>query len=235
MSGNRPQQNAGGASSVPSTSSGTSNSNGGGSNAVISNGNNSGTVVPSRTLAAASGLSVPTLAAVPSGRGGFASLSRPSGSSGSRKKAHHQTPLYNGLLNSYEDKSNDFVWLVFLRLTLTLWLLAAFWLSTLPAPSASKWLKRHIWQSVDTVFGKYGTHIWKLILDLCDIIEGPFAKNIIPSCILIVHNACTYPLMSLIWIISIIGFIESLVLLKHFSLRCSVSLFLTLFCGFCLL
>uniref|UniRef100_A0A674N996 COP1 E3 ubiquitin ligase n=1 Tax=Takifugu rubripes TaxID=31033 RepID=A0A674N996_TAKRU len=109
MSGNRPQQNAGGASSVPGTSSGTSNSNGGGSNAAISNGNNSGTVVPSRTLAAASGLSVPTLAAVPSGRGGFASLSRPSGSSGSRKKAHHQTPLYNGLLNSYEDKSNDFV------------------------------------------------------------------------------------------------------------------------------
>ncbi|CAG10910.1 unnamed protein product, partial [Tetraodon nigroviridis] len=29
--------------------------------------------------------------------------------SGSRKKAHHPTPLYNGLLNSYEDKSNDFV------------------------------------------------------------------------------------------------------------------------------
>uniref|UniRef100_A0A3B4YHN1 COP1 E3 ubiquitin ligase n=1 Tax=Seriola lalandi dorsalis TaxID=1841481 RepID=A0A3B4YHN1_SERLL len=116
MSGNRPQLNAGGASSVPSTSSsstgGTGNTNGGGgSNAVTSNGNNSGNVVPSRTLAAAGegGLSVPTLAAVPSSRGGFASLSRPSASSGSRKKSLHQAPLYNGLLNSYEDKSNDFV------------------------------------------------------------------------------------------------------------------------------
>lgn len=120
MSSNRPQQSPGGASSVPGTSSsgsagGTGNTNGGGgSNAVTSNGNNSGNVVPSRTLAAASegGLSVPTLAAVPSSRGGFASLSRPSASSGSRKKSLHQTPLYNGLLNSYEDKSNDFVWLV---------------------------------------------------------------------------------------------------------------------------
>lgn len=120
MSGNRPHQSPGGAGSVPSTSSGsgtggTGNSNGGGgSNAVSGNGNNSGNVVPSRTLAATSegGLSVPSLAAVPSSRGGFASLSRPSASSGSRKKSLHQTPLYNGLLNSYEDKSNDFVWLV---------------------------------------------------------------------------------------------------------------------------
>uniref|UniRef100_A0A8C4DR44 COP1 E3 ubiquitin ligase n=1 Tax=Dicentrarchus labrax TaxID=13489 RepID=A0A8C4DR44_DICLA len=116
MSSNRPQLNAGGASSVPGTSSnstgGTGNTNGGGgSNSVTSNGNNSGNVVPSRTLAPAGdgGLSVPTLAAVPSSRGGFASLSRPSASSGSRKKSLHQTPLYNGLLNSYEDKSNDFV------------------------------------------------------------------------------------------------------------------------------
>uniref|UniRef100_A0A8C4DS32 COP1 E3 ubiquitin ligase n=1 Tax=Dicentrarchus labrax TaxID=13489 RepID=A0A8C4DS32_DICLA len=120
MSSNRPQLNAGGASSVPGTSSnstgGTGNTNGGGgSNSVTSNGNNSGNVVPSRTLAPAGdgGLSVPTLAAVPSSRGGFASLSRPSASSGSRKKSLHQTPLYNGLLNSYEDKSNDFVWLLF--------------------------------------------------------------------------------------------------------------------------
>ncbi|XP_042370988.1 E3 ubiquitin-protein ligase COP1-like, partial [Plectropomus leopardus] len=119
MSSNRPQQSAGGASSVPSTSSssnsstgGTGNTNGsGGSSAVTSNGNNSGNVVPSRTLAPASdgGLSVPTLAAVPSSRNGLASLSRPSASSGSRKKSLHQAPLYNGLLNSYEDKSNDFV------------------------------------------------------------------------------------------------------------------------------
>lgn len=125
MSNNRPLQSSGGASSVPSTSSsssssgtgGTGNSNGGGggSNAVPSNGNSSGNLVPSRTLTAATegGLSVPSLAAVPSSRGGFASLCRPSASSGSRKKSLHQTPLYNGLLNSYEDKSNDFVWWVF--------------------------------------------------------------------------------------------------------------------------
>lgn len=124
MSTNRPQQSAGGASSVPGTSSsstgGSGNTNGGGgSNAVTSNvnGNNSGNVVPSRTLAAAGEVasSVPTLAAVPSSRSGFASLSRPSASSGSRKRSLHQTPLYNGLLNSYEDKSNDFVWLVHSR------------------------------------------------------------------------------------------------------------------------
>uniref|UniRef100_A0A3Q0QVK3 COP1 E3 ubiquitin ligase n=1 Tax=Amphilophus citrinellus TaxID=61819 RepID=A0A3Q0QVK3_AMPCI len=118
MSSNRPQQSAAGASSVPSTSSsssstgGTGNTNGGGgSSTPTSNGNTSGNVVPSRTLAAAGegGLSVPTLAAVPSPRGGFASLSRPSASSGSRRRSLHQAPLYNGLLNSYEDKSNDFV------------------------------------------------------------------------------------------------------------------------------
>uniref|UniRef100_A0A3Q3ILY9 RING-type domain-containing protein n=1 Tax=Monopterus albus TaxID=43700 RepID=A0A3Q3ILY9_MONAL len=113
MSNNRPQQSAAGESSVPSTSStGTGSTNGGGgSNAITSNGNNSGNVVPTRTLAAAgeSSLSVPTLAAVPSSRGGFASLSRPSASSSSKKKSLHQAPLYNGLLNSYEDKSNDFV------------------------------------------------------------------------------------------------------------------------------
>lgn len=126
MSSNRSQQSGGGggASSVPSTSSssssntgGTGNTtgSGGGSSAVTSNGNNGGNVVPSRSFAAAAGeggLSVPTLAAVQSSRGGFASLSRPSASSGSRKKSLHQAPLYNGLLNSYEDKSNDFVWLV---------------------------------------------------------------------------------------------------------------------------
>lgn len=127
MSSNRPHQSSGGASSVPSTSSsnssssgagstGNSNGGGGGSSAVPGNsGNSSGNLVPSRTLTAATegGLSVPSLAAVPSSRGGFASLCRPSASSGSRKKSLHQTPLYNGLLNSYEDKSNDFVWWVF--------------------------------------------------------------------------------------------------------------------------
>ncbi|XP_062413705.1 E3 ubiquitin-protein ligase COP1 [Pungitius pungitius] len=103
----------GGASPVPSTSNvsgsagGTGSTNGGGG----TNGNNSGNVVPSRTPTGTSegGLSVPSLAAVPASRGGFASLSRPTASSGSRKKSLHQAPLYNGLLNSYEDKSNDFV------------------------------------------------------------------------------------------------------------------------------
>ncbi|XP_032422284.1 E3 ubiquitin-protein ligase COP1 [Xiphophorus hellerii] len=100
MSGSRPQQSGGGASSVPgSTSSSSSSSTGGsGSNAVTSNGPATGNVVPSRTLGATNEA------------GSFASLtSRPSASSGSRKKSLHQAPLYNGLLNSYEDKSNDFV------------------------------------------------------------------------------------------------------------------------------
>uniref|UniRef100_A0A7N8YG75 COP1 E3 ubiquitin ligase n=1 Tax=Mastacembelus armatus TaxID=205130 RepID=A0A7N8YG75_9TELE len=116
MSSHRPQQSAGGAGSVPSTSSSGSTggpgstNGGGGSNAVTSNGNTAGNVVPSRTSGAAGegGLSVPSLP-VPSSRGGFSSLSRPSASSGSRKRSLHQAPLYNGLLNSYEDKSNDFV------------------------------------------------------------------------------------------------------------------------------
>ncbi|XP_007552569.1 E3 ubiquitin-protein ligase COP1 [Poecilia latipinna] len=105
MSGSRPQQSGGGgASSVPGTSTSSSSSSsssstgGSGSNAVTSNGPAAGNVVPSRTLAATNEA------------GSFASLtSRPSASSGSRKKSLHQAPLYNGLLNSYEDKSNDFV------------------------------------------------------------------------------------------------------------------------------
>ena len=58
-------------------------------------------------------LSVPVLAAVQqASRSGLASLSRPtSWSSGSGKKRSLQpAPLYPGLLHSYEDKSNDFVW-----------------------------------------------------------------------------------------------------------------------------
>ncbi|XP_038156443.1 E3 ubiquitin-protein ligase COP1 isoform X1 [Cyprinodon tularosa] len=98
MSGSRPQQSGGGVSSVPGTSSSSSNNNSSSSDAVTSNGPAAGNLVPSRTLAATSG------------GGSFASLttSRPS-ASGSRKKSLHQAPLYNGLLNSYEDKSNDFV------------------------------------------------------------------------------------------------------------------------------
>lgn len=131
MASNRPQQSASGASSMPSTSSSssggagnTSSGVGGGSNNVTSNGSSSGNVVPSRTLAAAGegGLSsVPTMAAVSSSRGGFPSLSRPASSSSSRKKSLHQAPLHNGLLNSYEDKSNDFVWLVLRTVTLWAW------------------------------------------------------------------------------------------------------------------
>uniref|UniRef100_A0A3Q2UK95 COP1 E3 ubiquitin ligase n=1 Tax=Fundulus heteroclitus TaxID=8078 RepID=A0A3Q2UK95_FUNHE len=102
MSGNRPQQSGGGASSVPGTSSSSNNNSsstgGAGSNTVTSNGPAAGNVVPSRTLAGTSE------------GGSFASLTgRPSAASGSRKKSLHQAPLYNGLLNSYEDKSNDFV------------------------------------------------------------------------------------------------------------------------------
>ncbi|KAM6948585.1 E3 ubiquitin-protein ligase COP1 isoform 2-T2 [Aplochiton taeniatus] len=118
MSSNRQQQSGDGASSVPSTSSNsnntgsTANANGGSSNATSNlNGNNSGNVVPSRVLpTVVEGSPVPALA-VHSSRGGLASLSRPSPSSsgGSRKRSVHQAPLYNGLLNSYEDKSNDFV------------------------------------------------------------------------------------------------------------------------------
>uniref|UniRef100_A0A674C831 COP1 E3 ubiquitin ligase n=1 Tax=Salmo trutta TaxID=8032 RepID=A0A674C831_SALTR len=96
MSSNRQQQTGGGAGPGPGSSSstgGTTNANGatsvtlGGNDSA--NVNNSPNVVPSRTLAAA-------------GEG--------SSSSGtSRKRPLHQAPLYNGLLNSYEDKSNDFV------------------------------------------------------------------------------------------------------------------------------
>ncbi|XP_056148992.1 E3 ubiquitin-protein ligase COP1 isoform X2 [Lampris incognitus] len=108
MSSNRPQQSAAGANSVPGTSTSSTgsptNTNGNGSNAT-GNGNNAGNVVPSRTLAAAGDGG---LTAMQSSRGGFASLSRPAASA-IRKRSLHQAPLYNGLLNSYEDKSNDFV------------------------------------------------------------------------------------------------------------------------------
>uniref|UniRef100_A0A4W5L7N9 COP1 E3 ubiquitin ligase n=1 Tax=Hucho hucho TaxID=62062 RepID=A0A4W5L7N9_9TELE len=121
MSSNRQQQTGGGAGPGTSSSStgGTTNANGatsvGGnvsanvntsSNVV----NNSSNVVPSRTLATTGdGLLVPA-AAVQSPIS-LATLSRPSSSSSgtSRKRPLHQAPLYNGLLNSYEDKSNDFV------------------------------------------------------------------------------------------------------------------------------
>ncbi|XP_061588832.1 E3 ubiquitin-protein ligase COP1 isoform X2 [Cololabis saira] len=121
MSGGRPQQPGCVGGSVPGTSgssSGSSSAAGAagaaGSNGVTSNQSNgspAGSVAPRPAAAAASegGSAVPSLATVPSSRGGFASLSRPTATSGSRKKSLHPAPLYNGLLNSYEDKSNDFV------------------------------------------------------------------------------------------------------------------------------
>uniref|UniRef100_A0A8C7ICC9 COP1 E3 ubiquitin ligase n=1 Tax=Oncorhynchus kisutch TaxID=8019 RepID=A0A8C7ICC9_ONCKI len=114
MSSNRQQQTGGGTGPGTSSSStgGTTNANGAtsvGGN-VSTNVNNSSNVVPSRTLATTGdGLLVPA-AAVQSPIN-LATLSRPSSSSSgtSRKRPLHQAPLYNGLLNSYEDKSNDFV------------------------------------------------------------------------------------------------------------------------------
>uniref|UniRef100_A0A8C8C471 RING-type domain-containing protein n=1 Tax=Oncorhynchus tshawytscha TaxID=74940 RepID=A0A8C8C471_ONCTS len=94
MASNRQQQTGGGTGPGTSSSStgGTTNANGAtsvGGN-VSTNVNNSSNVVPSRTLATTGD--------------GFSSSSGTS-----RKRPLHQAPLYNGLLNSYEDKSNDFV------------------------------------------------------------------------------------------------------------------------------
>ncbi|CAB1326201.1 unnamed protein product, partial [Coregonus sp. 'balchen'] len=117
MSSNRQQQTGGGAGPVPGSSSstgGTTNANGatsvtlGGDDSA--NMNNSPNVVPSRTLATAGEGLLVSGVAVQSPRS-LAPLSRSSSSSSgtSRKRPLHQAPLYNGLLNSYEDKSNDFV------------------------------------------------------------------------------------------------------------------------------
>ncbi|XP_012681882.1 E3 ubiquitin-protein ligase COP1 [Clupea harengus] len=118
MSSSRQPQTGGGSGSGPgpgtsssiSTAS-TTNAGSGMSNAT--NGNNSGNGVSSRTMGTGGeGLPVPSLV-VHSQRGNsLTPLSgRPASSSGgsSSKKRHLQTPLYNGLINSYEDKSNDFV------------------------------------------------------------------------------------------------------------------------------
>ncbi|MGH0145194.1 UNVERIFIED_CONTAM: hypothetical protein FKN15_042238 [Acipenser sinensis] len=104
MSTSRQQhQNGGGVGSGP----GTSSSNSGGN---TSNGDGSGNAVSSRTLGTGIGaLAVPILG-VPSSRSSAVSLGRPGSSSGSSsRKRTLPTPLCNGLINSYEDKSNDFV------------------------------------------------------------------------------------------------------------------------------
>lgn len=95
MSGCRQQQPGGASGSVPGTSSGSSVNanivNNGGSSA---NANANGNGVSLRSLG--SGSETQLLGA-----------QRPSlsGSNYSKKR-----PLYNGLINPYEDKSNDFVW-----------------------------------------------------------------------------------------------------------------------------
>ncbi|XP_033883423.2 E3 ubiquitin-protein ligase COP1-like isoform X1 [Acipenser ruthenus] len=111
MSTSRQQhQNGGGVGSGP----GTSSSNSGGSSSSgsgnTSNGDGSGNAVSSRTLGTGIGaLAVPILG-VPSSRSSAVSLGRPGSSSGSSsRKRPLPTPLCNGLINSYEDKSNDFV------------------------------------------------------------------------------------------------------------------------------
>ncbi|XP_039590722.1 E3 ubiquitin-protein ligase COP1 isoform X2 [Polypterus senegalus] len=100
------QQNGGGVGSGPGTSSGTSSGSSSNNTSIgvsntTNNSSNSGNGISSRTLGiGAVGLGV-------SSSRGSASLGR-SVSSSSRKRPL-PTPLCNGLLNSYEDKSNDFV------------------------------------------------------------------------------------------------------------------------------
>lgn len=90
MSGCRQQQPGGASGSVPGTSSGSSaNAN------IVNNGGSSananGNCISSRSL----------------GSGSETQLLRPSLSGANHGK---KRPLYNGLINPYEDKSNDFVW-----------------------------------------------------------------------------------------------------------------------------
>ncbi|XP_041126380.1 E3 ubiquitin-protein ligase COP1 isoform X2 [Polyodon spathula] len=114
------QQNGGGVGSGPGTSSSSSSSSSGGGSSSsgsgsgnTSNGDGSGNAVSSRTLGTGIGaLAVPILG-VPSSRNSAVSLGRPGSSSGSSSSSSRKrplpTPLCNGLINSYEDKSNDFV------------------------------------------------------------------------------------------------------------------------------
>ncbi|KAG9273615.1 E3 ubiquitin-protein ligase RFWD2 [Astyanax mexicanus] len=102
MSSGRQQHQGGGVGSVPGTSSGSGNTaNSGSSSSVTANGSNTGGGGSgggggsSRTLGSGA---EQQLTGTQSGRAGS------SGGSYSRKR-----PLYNGLINPYEDKSNDFV------------------------------------------------------------------------------------------------------------------------------
>lgn len=97
MSGCRQQHQPGGASgSVPGTSSGSTANN------IASNG---GSSANANASANANGISTRSL-----GSGSEAQLlgtQRPSLSGAMHSK---KRPLCNGLINPYEDKSNDFVW-----------------------------------------------------------------------------------------------------------------------------
>lgn len=116
MSSSRQPHTGGGSGSGPGTSSSISaaSTTNSGSGTSTTNGNNAGNAVSSRTMGTeGERLSVPSLVVLTQ-RGNNLTLlnGRPGPSSGgsSSKKRHIQTPLYNGLVNSYEDKSNDFVW-----------------------------------------------------------------------------------------------------------------------------
>nr|XP_023657629.1 E3 ubiquitin-protein ligase RFWD2 isoform X2 [Paramormyrops kingsleyae] len=106
MSSGRQQQLGPAAGSGPGTSSGSIVNINSGSGAGASNGSSSAAGGSSR----GDGLQAASLG-VPS-RSAAASLGRAGSSSGnSGRKRPLQTPLCNGLINSYEDKSNDFVWI----------------------------------------------------------------------------------------------------------------------------
>ncbi|XP_015210867.1 E3 ubiquitin-protein ligase COP1 isoform X2 [Lepisosteus oculatus] len=117
--GSRPGTSSSSSSSTTTTSNSNSNSsstsssnnarNTSSGSGNTSNGTNSANVVSSRTLGSgAEGLPVAALG-IPTSRVTPASLARPGSSSGSSRKRPLPTPLCNGLINSYEDKSNDFV------------------------------------------------------------------------------------------------------------------------------
>ncbi|KAK1165257.1 E3 ubiquitin-protein ligase COP1-like isoform X1 [Acipenser oxyrinchus oxyrinchus] len=103
------QQNGGGVGSGPGTSSNSGGSSSSGSGNT-SNGDGSGNAVSSRTLGTGIGALAVPVPGVHSSRSSAVSLGRPGSSSGSsNRKRPLPTPLCNGLINSYEDKSNDFV------------------------------------------------------------------------------------------------------------------------------
>lgn len=113
MSSSRQPHTGGGSGTGPGTSSSAS----AGSTSNAANGSNSGNGVNSRTMiAGGEGLPVSTIPfQSPRGNNLTPLSGRPSSSSGasssiSVKRRRSETYLCNGLMNSYEDMSNDFVW-----------------------------------------------------------------------------------------------------------------------------